>query len=111
MARQPYFYEPPKEKFVYADKDGEFKMHYNEKYDLDEFEGKSFTGYDFVATKELMENIENLPDEQKEVIMLFYFEDLTIKEIASDLKVSENTVKSRLKYAKEKLKSWIQTED
>ncbi len=84
---------------------------YNQRYDLDGFEGESFVGYDFVATQELMDAIENLPDEQKEVIMLFYFEDLPIKEIAQDLNISESTVKSRLKYAKENLKQWTRIDD
>lgn len=84
-----------------------YRMHYNEQYDLDGFEVTSFTGEDFVASHEIMDAIQNLPDEQKEVIMLYYFEDLSVKEIASDLNISENTVKSRLKYAREKLKDGL----
>lgn len=44
--------------------------------------------------------IEMLPLEQKITIFMFYYEDMSIKEIAAAYNCSENTVKSRLSYAK-----------
>lgn len=44
--------------------------------------------------------IEKLPLEQKITIFMFYYEDMSIKEIAAAYNCSENTVKSRLSYAK-----------
>lgn len=40
----------------------------------------------------------------REVVILYYFEDLKIREIAKILSVSEGTVKSRLSRARDKLK-------
>lgn len=65
---------------------------------------------DYNETKRLLaEMIDNLPDEQKLVVLMHYMQDLSIKEIAQSLEVSENTVKSRLNYAKKKIK--VQVED
>jgi RNA polymerase sigma-70 factor, ECF subfamily len=45
-----------------------------------------------------------LPVNYREVIYLFYFEEMTIKEISVVTEVKENTIKTRLKRAKELLK-------
>lgn len=45
-----------------------------------------------------------LPEKYRVVIHLFYFEELSIKQIAGVLKLSENNVKSRLHRAREALK-------
>ena len=55
--------------------------------------------------KTLMEAISNLPDEQREIIRLMYFEGLTQREIAASLEIPLGTVKSRLKLAMSKLKN------
>ena len=52
----------------------------------------------------IREMINNLPEDQRMVVIMYYLNRLTIKEIAQALDVSENTVKSRLRYAKQKLK-------
>lgn len=44
--------------------------------------------------------VKELPPSQRECVMMFYFEQLTTREIAETLSVSENTVKSRLRYAR-----------
>ncbi|QLG44133.1 RNA polymerase sigma factor [Costertonia aggregata] len=51
--------------------------------------------------------IKTLPKEQQIVLRLFYTENYTLKEIADILKISIGTVKSRLFYAREKLKSIV----
>lgn len=56
-------------------------------------------------TKELVhEMIGSLSDEQRMCILMYYIEELKIKEIAKALDCSENTVKSRLKYGKGNLR-------
>lgn len=40
----------------------------------------------------------------REVLVLYYYEELKIHEIATILEVSENTVKTRLKRAREQMK-------
>lgn len=50
----------------------------------------------------------NLPIKYREVIYLFYFEELSIKDIAMVIEVKENTIKTRLKRAKELLKKGLE---
>lgn len=53
----------------------------------------------------LHEEIKNLEIKQKTVIILYYFNELTVKEIAGVMGCFEGTVKSRLHSARRKLKS------
>ncbi|MGE6599501.1 sigma-70 family RNA polymerase sigma factor [Bacillus proteolyticus] len=50
----------------------------------------------------------NLPIKYREVIYLFYYEELSIKEIATVIEVKGNTIKTRLKKAKELLKKGLE---
>ncbi|MCU0097382.1 sigma-70 family RNA polymerase sigma factor, partial [Bacillus sp. OR9] len=50
----------------------------------------------------------DLPIKYREVIYLFYYEELSIKEIATVIEVKENTIKTRLKKAKELLKEGLE---
>jgi RNA polymerase sigma-70 factor, ECF subfamily len=50
----------------------------------------------------------NLPIKYREVIYLFYFEELPIKEIAIVIEAKENTVKTRLRKAKKLLKERLE---
>ena len=60
---------------------------------------------DYNETQRLiLEIVDNLSPEQRLSIMLFYFEDKSVKEIAEICECSENTVKSRLNYARKKIK-------
>lgn len=52
----------------------------------------------------LWEAVEKLPQKQKVVLILYYYNDMTIREIAKVCGVFEGTVKSRLFHAKEQLK-------
>lgn len=53
----------------------------------------------------------NLSDVQRQTIMLFYFESLTIPEIAEVMDCSENTVKSRLFLARKAIKTEIEEQE
>lgn len=53
---------------------------------------------------ELHTAVSKLPKKQKIVIILFYFKDYSIAQIATILKIPEGTVKSRLNMAKSKIK-------
>ena len=57
--------------------------------------------------KDVIELINNLSDDQKTVILLYYYNEMSIKEIAQALEINENTVKSRLFQAKKKLSGGI----
>lgn len=55
----------------------------------------------------ILEIIENLPDAQRECVMLFYYSEMSVKQISEVLDCSEGTVKSRLNYARQKIKDGI----
>ena len=57
---------------------------------------------------ELITSIMLLPIKYREVIYLFYYEELLIKEIAVVIEASANTVKTRLRRAKELLKERLE---
>ena len=58
----------------------------------------------------LMRAVERLPDQQKEVVTLKIWGELTFDEIARTLDESLNTVASRYRYALRKLKEWVPKE-
>ena len=56
---------------------------------------------------QLVQAVGELPEKLRIVIYLFYFEDKTSKEIAQLLQINENTVKSRLRKAKQVLEKML----
>jgi len=56
----------------------------------------------------LRQAIESLPDEQREIFLLREMADLQFNEIAAVVGCPENTVKSRMRYALEKLREALQ---
>ena len=63
-------------------------------------------------TVELVRNlVSELPEKYRTSIYLFYSADMKIAEIADCLKISENTVKSRLRKAKSILKKKLEVAD
>ncbi|SIH27539.1 RNA polymerase sigma factor sigV [Mycobacteroides abscessus subsp. abscessus] len=50
----------------------------------------------------------NLPDHYREVIYLHYFEEMSMKEIAAVTGINQNTIKTRLKRAKQLLKERLE---
>lgn len=57
--------------------------------------------------QQLYELIQELSTKYKDVILLFYYEELSYEEIAQILKIPEGTVRSRLSRARVKLKKMI----
>ena len=58
----------------------------------------------------LLRAVDRLPTEQKEVLTLKVWGELTFDEIARTLDLSLNTVASRHRYALQKLKTWVPEE-
>ena len=59
-------------------------------------------------TKRLIrEIIESLPEDQRAVIGMYYYEELSVKEIAAAMGASESAVKSRLKYGRDKIEAKV----
>lgn len=64
---------------------------------------------DYSETKRLMNEIlDGLPEEQKLCILMYYYEELSVAEIAEALDCSTGTVKSRLNYARKKIKADVE---
>jgi len=59
---------------------------------------------------ELLDQVMNLKTKYREAIILYHFEELTIKEISSTLSVKQATVRTRLKRGREKLQALIETD-
>ena len=60
-------------------------------------------------TKRLvMKIIEGLSEEQKLCVLMYYYENMSVADIAESLECSTGTVKSRLNYARQKIKSEVE---
>lgn len=56
----------------------------------------------------IMEMVDALTEEQRSAVMLYYFDEMTVGQIAQIQNVSEGTVKSRLNYARKALKKSVE---
>ena len=80
--------------------------------DVLENENKEFMpeeSVDYSATKKIMQGILNqLSEEQRLCVLMYYYEELSISEIADALNCSTGTVKSRLNYARKYIKNEVE---
>ena len=70
----------------------------------DEIQDENAIGYDTYEDIDLQEALERLPEKYRVVIVLRYFEDMKIGDIAEILNENENTIKTRLYKGLSKLK-------
>lgn len=64
---------------------------------------------DYAETKRLMQKIlDKLPEDQRLCVLMYYYEELSVGEIAQALDCSAGTVKSRLNYARKKIKDEVE---
>ena len=59
------------------------------------------------TTRMIEEIVNGLPDVQRLCTLMFYYSEMSVREIAHSLKVSENTIKSRLNYARKAIKEKV----
>lgn len=59
--------------------------------------------YDNLDKQPVLKAVKKLEDKFKKVILLYYYEELSVKDISQTLDISEGTVKSRLSRARKKL--------
>jgi len=87
-------------------KEKQMKIYSNDEYEMDIFNSTRFS--DKTIEEDLIQDqiitdvralVDFLPDEQKEVIVLRHFMDLSFKEIAEQTNVSINTALGRMRYA------------
>lgn len=67
--------------------------------------------YTAEPVNDVAEAVKRLPEKYRTVIHLFYFEDLSIKQIARILGKTEGTIKSQLSRAREKLKELLSEDE
>ena len=60
------------------------------------------------TTRLLREIIDSLPEDQRAVIDMYYYQELSVKDIAAALDISESAIKSRLLYARRKIERKVQ---
>ena len=61
--------------------------------------------------KQLIEAVFALPIEYREVVLLYYYEELDSKEISEIIRISENTVRTRLRRARDRLGDLLKGEN
>lgn len=61
--------------------------------------------------KDVYDSVQALPEKYRVVVHLFYYEELSIKEISAILKTSETNVKARLFRARDMLRTKLEAED
>lgn len=82
---------------------------YEETLDDDTLTFQPKENFDYSELKEGMKEVlDALPIAQKEAVYMYYFEDLNAREIAEEFDTTEDTVRSRLRYAKMKMKEKIE---
>lgn len=84
--------------------------HFNIKMDMDKFSTSSVAS-DFeikISNEMLYQSIQNLKPEHRILIIMFYFEEKSYKEICKQLKLSEQVVTQRLFRARKTLKKLYQ---
>lgn len=59
------------------------------------------------TTRLINEILDELSDDQRMVITMYYYEEMNAREIADELGISENTIRSRLNYGKKKIEAKV----
>jgi len=85
----------------------------NRKYDdnIDEIDCATHSKQDYETKETLWSIVNSLELNYRTVIILFYYENMSIKDIANTLNISTDNVKQRLSRARTKLKSLLNQED
>ena len=82
-------------------------------FDIQVEENAEFIPDEALDNKELKQTIMNmineLPEDQRSALVLRYFNEVSVKEIAQIQDVSEGTVKSRLNYARKSIKQAVES--
>ena len=68
------------------------------------------SAYDRKELMSIMDDIINdLPQAQKEAVVLYYYKEMSVKQIAEYQEVPEDTIKSRLNYSRKKVSAAVET--
>ena len=77
---------------------------------LEEYREKGVENYLIEEKVDLYDAIDSLKEQYKTVVILFYFQELKIKEIARIMEFPEGSVKAYLYRAKKQLRRWLEGE-
>ena len=55
----------------------------------------------------IVDLVDELPDAQRQCVLMFYYEEMSVKDIAAALGTAEGTIKSRLNYARKAIKERV----
>jgi len=61
--------------------------------------------------EDLVEELMQLPHKLREVVLLYYYQDMTVAEIADSLGIAQSTVSGRMKRARDKLRILLERRD
>ena len=56
----------------------------------------------------IVDLVDHLPPPQRQCVLMFYYEEMSVKDIAAALETSEGTIKSRLNYARKAIKAGVE---
>ena len=78
-------------------------------YSFDDERDGQVKSYDLTLARQVRQAVACLPEKQRVVMVLFYFEELALSEIAEILQIPAGTVKSRLHSAKESVQTLLES--
>ena len=85
---------------IEADQEGDFSLEIED----EDMSRQPELAYDKKETSQIVQDLlGTLSDEQRVCAMMFYFQEESVKDIASEIGCSENTIKSRLNYARKNM--------
>lgn len=100
------YFKKKKEVLVEEDEDGNTLFDTLEEERQEFIPGEGVDQEDFRAT--ILALLDTLSEEQRAAVLMHYYHEMSVKEIAEAQKVSEGTVKSRLNYARKSLKKSVE---
>lgn len=100
-------YLKKKNPLLFSEMESDDGVEFDKEDTREEFRPDAKVDYD--ETKRLVkEIIDKLPIDQKMSVVMFYYEQMSVKEIATAMECSENTIKSRLNYGRKTIKAEVE---
>ena len=83
-------------------------LEFEDSRENDRMEFKPKESVDYGETKRLIaEMLDRMPEDQKMCLLMYYYEEMSVRQIAEAMDCSEGTIKSRLNYARKNLKGQV----
>ena len=83
-------------------------LEFEDSQENDRMEFKPEETVDYGETKRLIaEMLDRMPEDQKMCLLMYYYEEMSVRQIAEAFDCSEGTIKSRLNYARKNLKGQV----